>query len=58
VSKYSLGFCSAVELDSIRKTIADVVEGELPCMSVDLSELSWETQAKRLSEAYDQMLEL
>lgn len=56
VSQYSLGFCSAADLDSMRKMISDIVDGPTPVISSDLKGLSWETQATRLNEAYRELL--
>lgn len=57
VRQYSLGFCSAVDLDSIKKMISDIVAAPFPVASGNLSELGWETQAARLNEAYDRLLQ-
>ncbi|MBV6274052.1 glycosyltransferase [Alcaligenaceae bacterium CGII-47] len=58
VRQYSLGFCSAVDLDSMKKMISNIVDGSVPIASGDFSELGWEAQAVRLNEAYDRLLEL
>ncbi len=58
VRKYSLGFCSAVDLDSIERMISKIIQEPAPIASGDLSELSWKAQATRLNEAYIDLLRL
>jgi len=57
VRQYSLGFCSAVELESIKQMISNIVESPVPVASGDLNELGWEAQAARLNAAYDRLLQ-
>lgn len=57
VRQYSLGFCSAVDLDSMKKMISDIVDAPVSVASGDLSELGWEAQAARLNQAYDRLLQ-
>lgn len=58
VRHYSLGFCSAVDLDSIKKMIANIIQAPSAAASENLYELSWEAQAERLNDAYDRLLQL
>src|SRR5690606_22023355 len=57
VRQYSLGFCSAVELESIKQMISNIAESPVPVASGDLNELGWEAQAARLNAAYDRLLQ-
>lgn len=58
VRKYSLGFCSAVDLDSVERMISKIIQGPAPIAAGDISELSWKAQANRLNEAYVDLLRL
>jgi len=57
VRQYSLGFCSAVDLDSMKKMIANIIDSPVSVVAGDLSELGWGAQAARLNQAYDRLLQ-
>lgn len=57
VRQYSLGFCSAVDLDSMKKMIANIIDSPVSIVAGDLSELGWGAQAARLNQAYDRLLQ-
>lgn len=57
VHEYSLGFCSAVDLNSMKKMISDIISAPASVVSGDLRDLGWEAQALRLNQAYDHLLQ-
>lgn len=57
VRHYSLGFCSAVDLDSMKKMISNIVDAPVSVASGNLGELGWGAQAARLNQAYDRLLQ-
>ncbi len=55
VEQYSLGECCSPTIDSVHSAISRLTRKAKAGPSVDLSELSWETQGKRLIQAYSQL---
>jgi glycosyltransferase involved in cell wall biosynthesis len=56
VADYSLGICSDLKFEEIARVIGTQENTFSLKVDVDLSELSWPTQAKRLTSAYREML--
>jgi glycosyltransferase involved in cell wall biosynthesis len=56
VGEYGLGVCCDNDADSIESAVRQIEREGLERPTGDLTELSWETQAKRLQEAYRQLL--
>ncbi len=56
VSEYGLGLCCDNDADSIEAAVRKIEQEGLAPPTADLTELSWDTQAKRLQEAYRQLL--
>jgi glycosyltransferase involved in cell wall biosynthesis len=56
VSEYGLGVCCDNDADSIESAIRKIEREGIARPVADLTELSWDTQAKRLQEAYRQLL--
>lgn len=56
VGEYGLGICCDNDADSIEAAVLKIEREGLEPPTGDLTELSWETQAKRLQEAYRTLL--
>ncbi len=56
VTEYGLGLCCDNDAGSIRVAVQQIELERLPLPLADLSELSWERQARRLQEAYHDLL--
>ncbi len=56
VQQYGLGACCDNDADSIEAAVLKIEREGLARPEADLTELSWDTQAKRLQEAYRQLL--
>jgi glycosyltransferase involved in cell wall biosynthesis len=56
VQQYDLGACCDNDADSIEAAVLKIEREGLVRPVADLTELSWDTQAKRLQEAYRQLL--
>jgi len=56
VNEYRLGACCDNDADSIEAAVLKIEREGLARPEADLTELSWDTQAKRLQEAYRQLL--
>lgn len=56
VEKYSLGICCDLDEGSIREALHKIVSNRPIFSKVDLSDLSWSVQARRLTEAYSNLL--
>jgi len=56
VGEYGLGICCDNDADSIEAAVRKIEREGLEPPTGDLTELSWETQAKRLQEAYRTLL--
>jgi glycosyltransferase involved in cell wall biosynthesis len=56
VNRYNLGICCDNDVESIRNAVKKIEQDGLEKPQGDLSELSWETQAKRLQDAYRVLL--
>jgi glycosyltransferase involved in cell wall biosynthesis len=57
VNEYRLGICCDNDVKSIRNAVRKLEQEGLERPQGDLSELSWETQAKRLQDAYRALLD-
>ena len=56
VNEFGLGICCDNDVESIRNAVRKIEQDGLEKTQGDLSELSWETQAKRLQDAYRMLL--
>lgn len=56
VHQYELGICCDNDADGIEAAVRRIERDGLRRSEADLSELSWETQAKRLQDAYRDLL--
>jgi glycosyltransferase involved in cell wall biosynthesis len=56
VEHYGLGVCCDEDTDSIEAAVRRIERDGIPRPEVDLSELSWDVQAKRLQDAYGELL--
>jgi glycosyltransferase involved in cell wall biosynthesis len=56
VGEYGLGICCDNDTDSIEAAVRKIERDGIEPPTGDLTELSWETQAKRLQEAYRTLL--
>ena len=56
VNRYNLGICCDNDVESIKFAVWKIEQDGLEKPQGDLSELSWETQAKRLQDAYRVLL--
>ena len=56
VNEFGLGICCDNDVESIRNAVRKIEHDGLEKPQGDLSELSWETQAKRLQDAYRVLL--
>jgi glycosyltransferase involved in cell wall biosynthesis len=52
VEQYSLGFCCAPDPDNVRVALGQLIGLRPPCLTSDITALSWETQATRLRSVY------
>lgn len=57
VSNYGLGECCAVEVDAIAEAIGRIERSVLPLWDKDLRELGWQSQTRRLQQAYWSLLD-
>lgn len=56
VEHYGLGVCCDVDAVSIEAAVRGIERAGLPRPEANLAELSWDTQAKRLLDAYSELL--
>lgn len=58
VTRYKLGVCCSLDPPSVRRAIQSLIENPPQSTSIDISDLSWELQAKRLVDGYRTLLDL
>jgi glycosyltransferase involved in cell wall biosynthesis len=56
VEEYGLGICCANDADSIEAAVRRIEQDGIEAPTMDLSEISWEAQARRLRDAYRTLL--
>jgi glycosyltransferase involved in cell wall biosynthesis len=56
VEHYGLGVCCDGDADGIEAVVRRIERDGIPRPAADLSELSWDAQAKRLQDAYSELL--
>lgn len=56
VEKYKLGLCTEVSSIQINRAISQAMSNPCPIITTDLTDLSWETQAKKIINSYEQIL--
>lgn len=56
VAKFDLGVCCNPDTESIKSAISSILGSPRERSKKDISELSWDVQAKRLNDAYKAML--
>lgn len=56
VNQYRLGICCQTDPDGIESAVLEIERNGITPSTADLTELSWETQAQRLRDAYRKLL--
>jgi glycosyltransferase involved in cell wall biosynthesis len=58
VNQYRLGICCQTDPDGIESAVLEIERSGIAPSSADLTELSWNTQAQRLRDAYRNLLDV